>query len=197
MKTIFLAVGILIPSLTLADSFTIDSAASKVEWKAGKKIGSFHNGEIKVKGGTVKTDATGKIVDAQVVIDMKSISNNDLKDNPDMQKKLVGHLSSDDFFKVDKFPESIFKLKSLTPKAGSKDTYTAKGELTIIGTTKPIEFEAKINSDKTGISGTAAVKVERLNWGLQYGSGSIFKSLTADKIINDSFDLTLNLVAKK
>ena len=197
MKTVLLTIATLLTSVALADTYKIDPAASKVEWRAGKKIGSFHNGEIKVKGGEVTTDAKNKVSSANVLVDMKTISNIDLKDSPEYQTKLVGHLSSDDFFKVDKYPESSFKLTSITPKAGSKDEYVVKGDLTMIGTTKPVEFPAKISSDKNTLTGTGKVTIERLKWGLQYGSGSIFKSLTADKIINDTFELTLNLVAKK
>lgn len=109
----------------------------------------------------------------------------------------MGHLSSDDFFKVEKYPESAFKMTSIKLKPGSRDQYVMKGDLTIIGTTKPIEFPVQVSSDKNSLTGTGTLKIERLNWGLQYGSGSIFKSLTADKIINDSFELTLKIVAKK
>ncbi len=181
---------------TTGDVFKIDPAASKVEWVAGKKVGDTHSGEIKIKDGEIRAEK-GKFTSANIVVDMKTISNTDLKDNPEYQKKLVGHLSNEDFFNVGKFPESTFKLISLTPKAGSKEEYLAKGELTMLGKTQAIEFPAKITTDKNTVTGTAKVKIERLKWGLQYGSGSLFKSLTADKIINDTFDLNLNLVAKK
>jgi polyisoprenoid-binding protein YceI len=195
--TLIALTALLTGSFASAEVYKIDTAASKVEWLAAKKIGSSHNGEIKVKSGEVQTDAKGVVSSATVVVDMTTISNIDLKDNADYQKKLVGHLSSDDFFKVSKFPESTFKLTSVTPKAGSKDEFVMKGDLTILGKSQPIEFPAKITSDKSGVKGTAKVTIERLKWGLQYGSGSIFKTLTADKIINDTFELTLNLVAKK
>lgn len=197
MKTTMIAMIALISTTAFADTYKIDTTKSVVEWKAGKKVGSFHNGTVKVKGGEVETDKKGAIKSANVVVDMKTIVSDDLKDSPDYKKKLEGHLSSDDFFKVDKFPEATFKLTSVTPKAGSKDEFTVKGDLTMIGNTQAIEFPAKISSDKKAISGTAKIVVERLKWNLQYGSGSIFKSLTADKIINDTFDLTLNLVATK
>jgi polyisoprenoid-binding protein YceI len=197
MKSVFFAVTALLAAPAFADTYKIDTTASKVEWKAGKKVGSFHEGTIQIGGGELQTDKKGKINAGNVVIDMKTLSNTDLKDSPDMQKKLVGHLSSDDFFKVGSFPESTFKMTSIAPKAGSKDEYVVKGDLTIIGTTKPIQFPAKIVKGSNLLTGTAKLTIERLNWGLQYGSGSIFKTLTADKIINDTFDLTLNLVAKK
>lgn len=197
MTKIFFITATLVASLASAETYKVDTAASKVEWLASKKIGKTHNGEIKVKSGEVQTDDTGKIKSMNVVIDMKTISNIDLKDDAEYQKKLVDHLSSDDFFKVDKFPESTFKLTSITPKAGSKDEYVLKGDLTIVGKTQAIELPAKITTDKSTVTGTAKLTIERLKWGIQYGSGNIFKSLTADKIINDTFDLTLNLIAKK
>lgn len=197
MKTVLLTAIALISTTAFADVYKIDTAKSTVEWKAGKKVGSFHNGTVKVKGGEVETDKKGVVKSANVVVDMKTIQSDDLKDSPEYKKKLEGHLSSDDFFKVEKNPEATFKLTSITPKAGSKDEYSVKGDLTMAGNTEAIEFPAKINSDKKTISGKANIVIERLKWKLQYGSGSIFKSLTADKIINDTFDLTLNLVATK
>lgn len=197
MKTTFLAALLILGASASADTFKIDSGASSIKWKAGKKIGSFHNGDVKVKSGSVETDAKGNVKAANVVADMKTISNEDLKGTPDYQKKLVGHLSSDDFFKVEKHPEATFALTSIEPKAGSKDEYTVKGNLSLIGKTEPVEFPAKISKSGNSITGTGTVVIERLKWGLEYGSGSIFKKLTADKIINDSFELTLNLVAKK
>ncbi|MCC2679943.1 MAG: YceI family protein [Pseudobdellovibrio sp.] len=197
MKTLILSTLLLAGSLTMADVYQIDPAASRVEWKAGKKIGSYHNGDIKVKSGQVETDKKGAVKSANVVVDMKTIGNEDLKADADSQKKLVGHLSSDDFFKVEKYPESTFVLKTLKPKAGAKDEYIAKGDLTMIGKTEAVEFPVKITKDNNLLKGEGTLSIERLKWGLQYGSGSIFKSLTADKIINDSFDLKLNLVANK
>lgn len=197
MKTTMITLMTLLSATAFADVYKIDTAASSVLWHAEKNIGSSHNGDIKVKSGTVETDAKGAVKSATVVIDMKTIGNEDLKAKPDSQQKLVGHLSSDDFFAVEKHPESTFKLTSITPKAGSKTEFTVKGDFTMIGKTQPIEFPATISVDKSTITGNAKISIERLKWGLQYGSGSIFKSLTADKIIKDHFDVTLKLVAKK
>jgi polyisoprenoid-binding protein YceI len=197
MKIILLLLATLTAHSVFAETLKIDPAASLIEWKAGKKVGSFHNGKIQIKSGELKASGKNVIQSAQITVDMKTLSNDDLSGSPEMQKKLVGHLSSDDFFKVEKFPESSFKLTSIQAKADSKGEFLVKGELTMIGVTQPVEFPAKIEFGKNSISGTGTLKIERLKWGLQYGSGSIFKSLTADKIINDDFELTLKIVAKK
>lgn len=196
MKTAILVALAMTSGLALADTLKVDTAASSVQWKAGKKIGSFHNGDIKIKSGTVDTDKKNNVTGANVVVDMATIHDEDMKDKPDMQKKLQGHLSSDDFFKVTQFPESTFKLTKITPKA-AKGEYEVTGDLTIIGKTNPVTFPATIKVDKGVVTGTGKITVERLKWDLKYGSESFFKSLTADKIINDTFELTLNIVAKK
>lgn len=197
MKKLFITAMVLIGTAASAESLKIDTGASTILWKAGKKIGTFHNGSIKIKDGTVETDKSGKVTAAKVVTDMKTIANEDLKEKAEYQKKLVDHLSSADFFDVEKHPESTFEIVSVTPKAGSKDEFNVKGKFTMIGNTQDIEFPAKISGDKNGVKGSATITIERLKWGLKYGSGSLFKSLTADKIINDTFELTMNLVAKK
>lgn len=197
MKSTLLSIAAFLSLSAMAESYTIDTSASRIDWKAGKKIGSFHNGDIKVKSGKVETDNKGEVKKANVVVDMKTIGNEDLKDKPDYHKKLVGHLSSDDFFNVEKYPESKFELKSIALKPGSKDEYVAKGNLTMIGKTEAVEFPLQISKEKDTLTGKGTLTIERTKWGLKYGSGSFFKNLTADKIINDTFDLTLNLVAKK
>lgn len=194
------AISIILASLVLgniavADTLKVDSAASRVEWRAGKKIGSFHNGKVNIKNGSVEVGAKGEVKAAEVVVDMKTITNEDLTD-PTYNKKLVGHLSSEDFFKVEQFPDSTFKLKGVKAKGG-KDEYEVTGDLTIIGKTQQVTFPAKFSIENGVLQGSGAITVERLKWGLQYGSGSIFKTLTADKIINDTFELKLTIVAKK
>jgi len=197
MKALILTGITLLSSSAIADVYKVDTSASRVEWRAGKKLGDTHTGTVKIKSGKIETDAKGQIEKMEVVTDMKTIDNDDLKGNAKYHKMLVDHLSSDDFFKVSKHPESTFKLTKVVPKAASKVEYIIGGQLTMLGKTAPVEFPATLNIDKDKITGTATVKIERLKWDLKYGSESFFKALTADKIINDEFDLILNIVAQK
>lgn len=179
---------------TKTEAYKIDTKESTVAWKGTKKAGSAHNGYITVKDGEVQVDSKGQITTGQINIDMTTITNEDVKD-AEYNKKLVGHLASNDFFDTAKFPVTTFKVLSITPV--SKDQVTVKGELTMIGKTNPIEFPAKVTVDKGVVTGEATVKVDRTKWGLKYGSGNFFKELTADKIISDEFEMNLKLVAKK
>jgi polyisoprenoid-binding protein YceI len=180
-----------------ADVMKIDTAASSVGWKGTKKMGSAHNGNISIKEGSVTVDGKGMLKAGEFVVDMSTISNEDLKGSPDYQKKLVGHLASADFFDVAKFPTASFKIKSVKADAKKKDEVIINGDFTMIGKTQAISFPAKLSVDKGTASGEATIKIDRTKWGLKYGSGNFFKELTADKIISDDFELTLKLVAKK
>ncbi|WP_417618289.1 YceI family protein [Oceanisphaera sp.] len=50
------------------------------------------------------------------------------------------HLRSDDFLNVKEFPQASFKSTSVT-KDDDDGEYTVKGDLTLHGVTKPVEFE--------------------------------------------------------
>lgn len=195
MKIVLAAlVTVMTASAFAADVYKIDSKASAVAWKGFKKMGSSHHGSISIKEGDVTVDK-GQVSAANIVVDMTTIANEDLKDSAEYHKKLLGHLSNEDFFNVTKFPTSSFKLTGVTAK--SKDEVIVKGEFTMIGKTNPIEFPAKVNVAKGLVTGEAVVKIDRTKWGLKYGSGNFFKELAGDKIINDEFELNLKIIAKK
>jgi len=177
-----------------AETLNVDSKASNIEWKGTKKIGSFHAGNVAVKDGKIDTNDKNEIIGGTITIDMTKISNSDLAADPDSQKKLVGHLSSPDFFDVAKYPTSTLKSTSVTKK--SKE-HNVKGDLTIKGKTNPVEFPANIETTSTSAKADATIKIDRTKWDIKYGSGSFFKELTADKIINNDLEFVLKLVAKK
>jgi polyisoprenoid-binding protein YceI len=178
-----------------AETYKIDTAASSVKWKASKVTGDSHDGNISVKEGTVEVEK-GMIKSGNIVVDMNSMTNADLAKSPDYQKKLMDHLKSDDFFGVAKKGNetSTFNITSVEKKSATE--ILVKGTLTMIGQTQPVEFPATVKMEKGQMIGTANVKLDRTQWGLKYGSGKFFKNL-GDKMINDEFELTLNLVAKK
>lgn len=177
-----------------AETYKVDTAASSVDWKGSKKIGDSHNGQIKIQSGEFVIE-NNMVKSGQVAVDMKTITNLDLKD-AGYNKKLVGHLSSADFFDTEKYPTATFKLNSIVPGKG-KNEMIVKGDLTMIGKTGPVEFPATVAIANGVATGKAVVKIDRTKWGLKYNSGNFFKDLAGDKIISDEFELTLNLVAKK
>lgn len=195
MKALLLSILFALPMMAQANIYKVDTAATKIGWKGTKKLGSFHNGHISAKEGKVEFNAKGELTGGEIVIDMKTMTNEDLKADPGNQKKLVGHLSSADFFDVNKFPTATFKIKSVSNTGKGKALI--KGDFTMIGNTQPVEVTMDWKEEKGIATATGKLMIDRTKWGLKYGSGNFFKELTADKIISDQFELDLNIVAKK
>ncbi|MEY2988856.1 MAG: hypothetical protein RJB13_2377, partial [Pseudomonadota bacterium] len=64
MKLSYISVSLLsIVSLSAFanETLQLDLNSSNVGWKGTKKLGSAHNGEVKVKSGSVVFDKTGKL----------------------------------------------------------------------------------------------------------------------------------------
>jgi polyisoprenoid-binding protein YceI len=177
--------------LFAGDIVKVDVSKSSIGW-LGKKVTGQHNGTISLKSGEFKTE-DGKLIGGSFDVDMTSIVVEDLKD-ADWNAKLVGHLKSDDFFSVEKFPAAAFKITDV--KAVNKDgsNYHIKGELTIKGITNTIEFPAKVENSETGTSASARIVVDRAKFDVRYGSGSFFENL-GDKMIYDDFTLDVKLVS--
>lgn len=186
MKTIqllgvLLLTGILSVSAQKSD---INTVKSSVKW-TGNKISGSHNGDIKVKSGQI-TLKNGEIAGGEVVIDMNSITCADLTDEG-YNKKLVGHLKSDDFFGVDKFPASTFKVSKATKFKDGISTVT--GVLTIKGKSETINTEIS----RKGTTYSTQLKVDRSKFNVRYGSNSFFDNL-GNKAIDDIFILDIQLV---
>ena len=185
---LFLVAGLFVNAQT---TYKADLTNSKITW-IGKKITGEHNGTVALASGdfVVDKDLLSK---AKFEIDMKSIKNIDLTDES-YRTKLEGHLKSDDFFGVDKFPKATFVIdKGIKLQKGIT---TIKGKLTIKGVTQTIEFKSVISNTPEGYKVWANITVDRTKFGLKYGSGSFFDNL-GDKTIYDEFYLSLNLMMKK
>lgn len=160
---------------------TVKSQQSQVVWK-GYKVAGSHTGTLALKSGSLEFEGD-KLVGGSFVVDMTTISSTDLEG--DYKAKLDGHLGSDDFFSVQAHPTA--KLVFTKVKASGKNSYEVKGDLTIKGITKPVDFEISIYGDKA----TASLKVDRTEYNVKYGSGII--GTAKDALIYDEFDLVVDL----
>jgi len=172
------------------ETYKIDTQKSVIEW-TGKKVLGAHNGEIKLASGAITTES--KIpVKGTFVIDMNSISNKDLTD-AEAKSKLLGHLRSEDFFSVDKFPAAQFAATRIRDAGNGNLNIT--GNLTIKGITNSISFPATYTVKGNQLTAKAAnVKVDRTKYNMKFGSKSFFESI-GDKAIDDEFLLNINIVA--
>jgi polyisoprenoid-binding protein YceI len=183
-KGLVLVVALAASMLTFAQKTEVNRETSVVNW-TGKKIGGSHNGAIKLKSGYFEFDK-GQITGGEVVIDMNTITNTDLADQ-EYRDKLVGHLKSDDFFGVEKYPTSTFVVTRASGFVNGKATIS--GQLTIKGITRELTFDVL----KENNTYKAKVEVDRSEFDVRYGSDSFFDNL-GDKAINDIFTLDISLV---
>ena len=164
----------------------VDVKKSSIVW-VGEKVAGQHTGEISFKSGSIVMDGD-KVVEGTFLVDMTSITCTDLKD-AEWNGKLVGHLKSDDFFGVEKFPVS----KLVIDKGGvlSAEATVLSGALTIKGQTHPVALKAM----KEGGVLVAKVDVDRTLYDIKYGSGKFFDNL-GDKMIKDIFKLEVKVVVE-
>lgn len=172
-----------VSAVTFAQKKEVNKETSEVKW-TGKKIGGSHNGAIELKSGYFEFN-NDQIVGGEVVMDMNTITNADLED-PGYNEKLVGHLKSDDFFGVEKYPTASFVVSKATKFTDGKASVS--GKLTIKGKTEDVTFDVV----KSGNEYQAFVEVDRSKFDVRYGSNSFFDNL-GDKAIHDIFTLEIKL----
>ncbi|AVR44008.1 YceI family protein [Christiangramia fulva] len=188
MKSKFLKGGIASVILLTTVAFTstkreVRVEESTIEW-TGEKVTGSHNGTIKLqKGHFIFED--DEIVGGEFIMDMSSIKVTDLEG--EYRQKLEGHLKSEDFFGVEKYPTAKLVITNAAKKANN--VYGIVGDLTIKEETHPVTFDLKLNDDNTA---TTKLTIDRSKYNVRYGSGSFFDNL-GDKTIYDNFDLDVNL----
>ena len=181
---------------TTAPAYKLQSQLSTLGWE-GKAVTHGHNGSMDFTDGELLVKGNA-LVGGTVTVNMKSLKCLDIKD-AESQGKFVGHMTSDDFFGVEKFPTSTFKIVSITPiKGAAKDAENATiaGDMTIKGVTQRISFPAKVGVKDGVAAASGKVTIDRTKFGLKYGSKTFFDSI-GDKAIYDTFDLSFNVIAKK
>lgn len=161
----------------------VDASKSTINW-VGKKVTGSHEGTITLKEGTLIFKGK-KLVGGNFTVDMTTINTTDLEGKG--KANLDGHLKSDDFFGVEKFPTATLVFKSIGEKGNG--VYSVTADLKIKGKTESIKFDITVGKN----TAETTLKVDRTKYDIKYGSGSFFSDL-GDKTIYDDFDLTVKLV---
>ena len=164
--------------------------ASKLTWKGYKPSGT-HDGTIALKDGSLNFD--GNLKGGKFTFDMASIKVLDIKDAK-YNADLTGHLNNADFFDTKQFPTGTFEITKVTK---GDIVSTIEGNLTLKGITKSISFPASV-TEKDGVVTflSNAIKIDRTDFGIKYKSKKFFDNLK-DKFVNDLFDITFEVKAKK
>lgn len=169
--------------------YQVDNQQSKLTWKAKKMTGE-HTGTISVSQGTLELD-NNALKGGTFTLDTRTITVTDIT-NPDMNKRLVGHLKNDDFFAVDKHPSANFVITSAVPKGNGN--YDVTGKLTIKNITNNITFPAQVTIANGKATAKANITIDRTKFDIKFRSKNFFENL-GDKTIYDDFELDVTLVA--
>ncbi len=165
--------------------FEIVSAQSNIDW-VGKKVTGAHNGTIAVKEGDLILN-DGKLTGGNFTIDTTSIKILDVTD-PATNAQFFGHLASDDFFGIEKYPEAFLDITSVSGNH-------VEGDLTIKGIMHPIAFDAAIDVNGDLLTATGKLVIDRTKYEMKFRSGNFFKDL-GDTLIYNDFELNVSVTAK-
>lgn len=186
-KYLVLILAVILSSniLQAQQNFEVDLGESKVEWLA-KKVGGQHNGLVSIQNANVKFNNQGEVSQASIVMDMTSITVEDLTGGA--KNSLTNHLKDSDFFNTEEYPEASF-----TVKEGNGKTGEVLGILTIKDISKEyaLQYEYKDGEIK------GKLIIDRTDFDIMYKSKSILDAkAVADGFIYDEFTITFTLVSK-
>ncbi|HBF67137.1 MAG TPA: lipid-binding protein [Candidatus Magasanikbacteria bacterium] len=188
-------------SITGSGTYAVDTTASVMKWEGRKPLllNYVDTGIIGLKsGGLILEDS--RVKSGTFTVDMASIKA-EKSSNGDGETLLTGHLKSDAFFDVEKFPESVFTITTVEPVVTKEGDYVpfrfqVTGDFTMKGITNSISFPAEIYEQDGALKTHALVSLDRSKWDVRFGSGSFFSDL-GDKIIDDMFTVTFDVVARQ
>ncbi|GEM_PF-3467303 len=163
----------------VVESFIIDPERSVVNWKGSMLKMKSHTGTLKVTGGKVLL-VGGEILSGGFTVDMTSMAATDYNyDSKNTSDKLISHLSSKEFFEVDKYPIAsiIFSGQNM-------------GSLSIKNQTHKESFKnfGVLRQNET-VTLRANMTINRQRYGVTYSG-------LADKPIDDAIELDAVLVVQ-
>jgi polyisoprenoid-binding protein YceI len=128
-------------------------------------------------------------------MDMNNFTVENFEDQESIDK-LAGHLKSDDFFKVATYPVSTFELATITSQEGDYNSMIT-GNLTILGVTKSIAFNANVMVSDASVSVKSEdFVVNRTDWGLTYNTEGT-AGVPADYLISNDIGFTIDITLNK
>ena len=171
-------------AFSYSQSLTANQTQCLIRWYGEELTGKTHFGNLSFKEGQIELQ-DGLIIGGTFVVNMTSLSVEDLSGGA--KARLEGHLRSDDFFSVDKYPEATLNITQKAKVEG--DVQKLYGELTIKGIKHPVDFTIILGDKKTAI---ANLTFDRSKYNVRFRSGSFFENL-GDKLILDDIRMEVSL----
>lgn len=187
-KISVLMLALLVSGSMLAQStWTIDKVHSKIGFSVSHMVVSETEGSFKDYTGSV-VSKTDDFNGAEVSFTAKVASIDTENERRD------GHLKSADFFDAEKFPEISFKGNLV--KDGKK--YKLKGDFTMKGVTKKVEFDVTYGGKiDTGRGEKAGFKVLGVINRQDYGVNWANKLASGEMVVGDEVSLNIKIELDK
>ncbi len=172
---------------TLTSDYTIDAAHSTIGFTVRHAMVTNVKGKFLDFSGSLHLDG-GDPSASSASIDVKMDSIDTGSADRD------AHLKSADFFKIDEFPTMTFRSTSAEAVGG--DDYRITGDLTILGTTKPLTIDLEFNgsakdpfgNERVGFEGKATLL--RSDWGLTWNAALETGGVLVSDKIKLNFDIS-------
>lgn len=179
-----------------AENFVVDTSISSASWRGFKvfddasKPEDGHYGSIKVKDGELSFK-DGKLESGKIHADLSTLESADLADSPEDKAKLEGHLKSEDFLHIEKYPSATFVISEVKELQDGDYNSEISGNLDFRGAPKNITFKANVkHEDGKAMIQSEEFKINRKDFGIDFQpmKGSVIK---------DDVVLQLNITANK
>jgi len=164
------------------DLKTLIPNQSQLKWE-GKRVLYTYNWLVDFKWWTLLFEKW-RPVGGEFVIDMTAMSVANWSD------WLLKHLSGEDFFAVEQYPEAKLFITKVTA-TDNPLRFDMTADMTIKGITNPVAFTATFNEDFT--AATTQLTINRTLWNITFGSSNFFQSLW-DKAIADEIPFAISVV---
>lgn len=164
---------------------TADTTASEVMWE-GNMLGLYgHTGTVAVQSGNLSVE-NGAVKSGTFTVDLTGINpTDDGYDEENTKEKLIGHLSSDDFFNVAEFPTATFEV------TGTEGT-SVMGNLTVRGKTNAETVQNVTVMEENGsVVVTGELTFDRTKYDVNFSTGA------ADKVLSNDITLKVKVVGNK
>lgn len=171
----------------IGGTYSVDVANSVVKWKGAMLGIKFHEGTLKLTDGTLTVE-NGVVTGGSFTVDMNSMVATDENYQPEegsTREKLIGHLSSNDFFNVAEFPTATFTIRS---GAGNQ----ASGDLTVRGITNSETVQNIMLIEADGVvKANGNLTFDRKKYNVAWDSPM------KDVVLSNEIELSVELAASK
>jgi polyisoprenoid-binding protein YceI len=174
--------------------YTLTKEKHSITWEASKITGSTHSGIIKAGNGKFKVE-DGSISRGVVSFEMNSFEVTDIKGED--KANFDGHLKSEDFLDIEKFPVARLMMNGSSTAENGKMNLSCSFDFhgVVVDYIVPFTVEQKkMTAGKFGYQINGKFMLDRTKHNITYGSGSVFDDL-GDRVINDDVKIVFKFTA--